>query len=213
MKKLLLVFVICFLTGLAACQDAAARRGPEETLTPTVELTATAVPTETSMPTETPVPTVTPSPVPEILCSAAYLGYVETDYAGFMTFAKDNGLQEQFPVLAEIPEGNTVLASGGEWYLLVPVDETVRFTVCECVLDENTFTLVAGKKLLQLDAGKPLLLCGNVSDIFPSFIVTVAGVDGRTISYAPGLSLRDGALNVVEGVYDFTVYREGQLEE
>lgn len=189
---------------------------PTATFTPT----ATPSPTATLAPTSTPVPTVTPTPetgrtveLAELqskaaedgnLCATAYLAYTEGGYAEFMTFAKENWILEQIPFLAEVPEKNTVMASGDEWYLLVPVDETVRFTVSECVLDETTFTLVAGKQLLQLEAGECLLLRGNVSDIYPSFMVTIMGADGTVIQYAPGLSLKDGSLNVIDGVYDFT---------
>lgn len=147
------------------------------------------------------------------LCAAAYLGYMEEGYPEFMTFLEDSGLLAQFPFLSEIKEENTVLASGGEWYVLVPMEKGLTLTVSEAVLDETTYALVAGRELLQTEAGQPLLLRGNVSDIFPSFIVTMSGPDGTELDYAPGLSLRDGALLQKEGVYDFTVYAEGQLEE
>lgn len=146
----------------------------------------------------------------EELCAAAYLGYMEGEYSDFQTFAKENGILEYVPFLAEVPEENTVLGSGGEWYLLVPAEDTVSFTVYECVMDETTFQLIAGKELLALEAGESLLLRGNVSDIFPSFLVIVTAADGREIHYAPGLSLKDGSLNVVDGVQDFTEYPKEQ---
>ncbi len=148
------------------------------------------------------------------LCAAAYLAYLpEGGYTEFMNFAEDCGIMNRIPFLKEISEENTVQASGGEWYLLVPADKTVRLTVNECVLDEIDFTLAAGRELLALEAGEPVLLQGNVSDIYPSFMVIITGADGREIHYAPGLSLRDGSLIVEEGIYDFTAYDKGQWEE
>lgn len=146
------------------------------------------------------------------LCAAAYIGYTpEGGCAEFMTFVKENGILEQLPFLAEVPETNAVMVSGGEWYLLVPADDTVRFMVNECVLDETSFKLVAGRELLTLEAGECALLRGNVSDIYPSFVVTVTAADGREVLYAPGLSLMDGSLLTVEGVYDFTEYEESRF--
>lgn len=146
------------------------------------------------------------------VCATAYIAYIpDGGYNEFMTFARKNQILEQIPFLADIPEENTVMASGGEWYVLVPSDDTVRFTVSECVLEETSFTLVAGKELLALEAGKCVLLRGNVSDIYPSFMVTVTAADGREVMYAPGLSLMDGSLQVVDGIYDFTEYQESQF--
>lgn len=142
------------------------------------------------------------------LCAAAYLGYQEGNFAEFMTFVEKSDRLEQFPFLRSLSKENTVLASGGEWYVLVPVDENITFTVSEAILDETTYALVAGQELLQVGNGELLLLRGNVSDIFPSFMVTVTGADRETINYAPGLSLKDGKLLTRDGVYDFTVYGE-----
>ncbi len=225
MKKIILAGMLCFTVLLVACQTAETPPEPTVTEIPT----ATAAPEPTAAATQEPTATVTPTPEPTVgktlealkaealasgnLCAAAYLGYIEGSYAEFITFLKENGSLEQFPFLKDIPEENVVTASGGEWYVLVPAGENVSFTVCESMLDETTYMLVAGRELLRPEAGECVILCGNVSDIFPSFLVTVTAPENTIIEYGPGLSLRDGALNVVDGVYDFTVYAEGQLEE
>ena len=201
MKKLFAAVVFCLLALLIACSDAS---GQKADINRTVSPTQAPVPTEQLSKLELLQREIADSGK---LCAAAYLGYLpEGGYAEFMSIAKNSGLLAQFPFLADIPEENTLIASGGEWYVLVPVDDTVCFTVSECILDETSFMLTAGKELLSQETGEPVLLCGNVSDIYPSFMVKVSGADGTVINYAPGLSLKDGSLLVEDGVYDFTVY-------
>jgi hypothetical protein len=54
----------------------------------------------------------------------------------------------------------------------------------------------------------PFFLNGNVSEIFPDFLI-VAEKDGKTVEYTPMLSGMDGKLvSDVDGVYDITPYEQ-----
>ena len=102
---------------------------------------------------------------------------------------------DAWPFLADLDWEQAAVASGMEVYCVVPRDRDSSVTVTEWVLYES-------------DAGDPVLLMGNVSDILPNLRVTVTAPDGQTLAWSPCLSLRDGTLDrsAVEGVYDFSVY-------
>ena len=116
---------------------------------------------------------------------------------------------DAWPFLADLDWEQAAVASGMEVYCVVPRDRDSAVTVTEWVMDEgNDFRGEAGQVLYESDAGDPVLLMGNVSDILPNLRVTVTAPDGQTLSWSPCLSLRDGTLDrsAVEGVYDFSVY-------
>ena len=141
------------------------------------------------------------------LCAAASVGPAD-EYAKSEGYPLIRYCAETYPFMAAIPEENWVIAEGEEMYCIVPCADAVSLTVSEFVLDEDTYTGVPGKTLYESDSGEPVILIGNVSDIVPSFIVTVKAENGNSVEYSPCLSLKDGALNIPEGaaVYDFTLY-------
>lgn len=199
-------------TGKAAVPKAT--ETPEVAATTVPERTATPEPTATMMPVPTEIPIAEESALDAFqaeisfagdLCGVAYLGCLPYDYSEFMNYLEANGFLEDYPFLADLKEENTVLASGDEWYVIVPAADDLTVTVSESVLSEITYDLVAGKEYLRTNGSQPILLRGNVSDIFPSFLVTVVDGSGETIEYGPGLSLKDGLLNRAEGVYEFSV--------
>ena len=103
-----------------------------------------------------------------------------------------------------------VVASGMEVYCVVPRDPGSHVVVTEWIIDEDNIQGKAGRTLYESDTGEPVILMGNVSDIMPNLRVTVTAPDGRSLSYSPCLSLRDGTLDraAAEGIYDFSRYYE-----
>lgn len=225
MKKNLVLFIIC-VSMLCGC---GIKGQPEQSVSPTAlptlppTQTPTAVPTQTPMPTETPMPTSTPTetPIPtkaevpkssldilrekvageEALCGVAFLGYFEGEYAEVTSEWEKAGIYEAYPFLAEVSDGQVILSGGGEWFLLVPVDEFTTVRVYESYLDETDFMLKPGKELYSSTEGSPVLICGNASDIFPSTVVIIDR-ESRSTSYSPCISLKDGSVTGGEGIYN-----------
>ncbi len=225
MKKNLVLFIIC-VSMLCGC---GIKGQPEQSVSPTAlptlppTQTPTAVPTQTPMPTETPMPTSTPTetPIPtkaevpkssldilrekvageEALCGVAFLGYFEGEYAEVTAEWEKAGIYEAYPFLAEVSDGQVILSGGGEWFLLVPVDEFTTVRVYESYLDETDFMLKPGKELYSSTEGSSVLICGNASDIFPSTVVIIDR-ESRSTSYSPCISLKDGSVTEGEGIYN-----------
>lgn len=140
------------------------------------------------------------------LCAAAYLGCQSGEFTEFYEWLEAAEVLAEYPFLEELAEERSVLAAGEEWYAIVPADNSMTLTVNETAFDETDYSLKAGKELLQVSDGSPVLLRGNISDIMPNLMVTVVKNTGESLVYCPALSLRDGYLQKAEGVYDFTQY-------
>ena len=61
-------------------------------------------------------------------------------------------------------------------------------------MDENTGETLYGDTLYSENEGLPILLRGNISDIFPNLSLMIEGQGGETVEYSPFLSLKDGML-------------------
>ena len=101
--------------------------------------------------------------------------------------------------MQDITEEQAILTDGGEWFLLVPVADDVKVSVYESTIDDEDFLLKPGKELYSSNSGTPILIRGNVSDIYPSTIV-ILEKDNKKIEYSPYLSLKDGELAEGEGI-------------
>ena len=142
----------------------------------------------------------------QALCAVAYVGYCGGSFAEIQAGFETEGLLEALPILAMIEEDRFISNEGSELYLVVP-REDVGLTVYEQVLDENGEALTYGEELYRSAQVEPLLLRGNVSDIFPNFVLLIEGQGGETMEYSPSLSLRDGMLNVETSlISDLTPY-------
>ncbi len=139
--------------------------------------------------------------------AAAHLGYVElAGYADLAVYLEANGFYEKYPFLSELTEERFVKQAGCELYVIVPMSADTALTVRDCSEDEKGYTMVRGDVLLQLEAGEPVILQGNVSDIVSNLWVTVETAGREPLEYTPYLSLMDGRLARVSDVYDFTDY-------
>lgn len=138
----------------------------------------------------------------------AFLGSLSQGEA-MSDFLSGSSLVEDYPFLADMDEAHTVRAAGSEVYCLVPVRTDAPLTVQAFVIDEsNQYLGEAGETLYESQAGEPVLLVCNISDIMPNLLVTLTGADGRTCSFNPFLSLCSGQVDLpAEPVlYDFSRY-------
>lgn len=141
------------------------------------------------------------------LCAAVFLGY-GTDITSFLA---ETDLSD-YPFLWEIPEQNYVEQPGGgnEIYCIIPTDQSASLAVNEWIMDEsNGFYGEPGQVLYRSEAGEPILLCANPSDVVPGTQVTIVDSAGEVLDWNPSLSLYDGTMNIPwysPGVTDLTDY-------
>ncbi len=146
------------------------------------------------------------------LCAAAYIGFVDPEMSGedcVEVFLNSRYADEL--AITEIPAENCIDDCGGyELYLVFPTDENASLAVCEWVLnEENDFAGEAGQVYYRSEAGAPVLIRCNVSDIMPNVVVNVVDSNGAIAQWCPSLSLKDGSVSrygVEDKVYDMTHY-------
>ena len=144
------------------------------------------------------------------LCAAAYLG-------GWVGGLSDGDLRDRvldlldgdgsWTFLEDLPRESFVDCQGDDIYCVIPRADTA-LTVTEWVFDFSTddWEGAPGQELYSAQAGEPLVVRGNVSDLMPNFQIT-AQTEGETLPFFLTLSLYDGSLEVPEeGVLDWTVY-------
>lgn len=99
---------------------------------------------------------------------------------------------------------------GDESYLIVPADTTASIMVYEYVFNEQTGEAEVGKLLFTGEAGEPVIVQGNVSEIMPNLLVYIESSEGGYVAeFSPCLSGENGKLAPIEGVLDYTRYGEG----
>lgn len=190
-------------------------QAPAETVQETETVQATAEEADTA---EAPVEAWSPD-IPQreemkqegYLCAAAYIGFVDPEMSGeecAEVFLNSRYADEL--AITEIPAENCIDDCGGyELYFVFPMDENASLAVCEWVLsEENDFAGEAGQVYYRSEAGAPVLIRCNVSDIMPNVVVNVVD-SGATVQWCPSLSLKDGSMSrygVEEKVYDMTHY-------
>ena len=180
--------------------------------TPTAELPQTGEPTQTAELPQTAEPTPTAEPPAETAApqptQAAGISWRETDLcaAGYaVTMLEfDQALFEQgkavYAELTSEMEPAFINAGGCELYLVVP-----RYADSRVTLHSFNIDTLGPDELLYEGTG-PLWVLMNVSDIFPSAVITVEH-GGQSVSFSPSISLRgdDGLLNPFpEGAQDIT---------
>ena len=139
--------------------------------------------------------------------AAAYLGYVElTGYEDLTVYLEANGFYDIYPFLSELTEEQFVQQEGGELYVIVPASKEISLTVYDCFVDETDYVMARGNELLKLEAGQPVILQGNVSEVEPNLWVAAETDVKEPLEYVPCLSMMGGQLERLSGVYDFSDY-------
>ena len=138
----------------------------------------------------------------EIHAAIAYLGSCDGTYERILEYwaSLDGELLEEYPWLSELPESNFITGEGSELYAVIPAGEGITVTVSDFLAEDGDTSI-----RYSSDDGMPVVLRGNISDILPSFRVTVS-FDSSEIECRPSLSLQNGRLNLEDGFHDFTPY-------
>ena len=127
-------------------------------------------------------------------------------YAGYTTNDIDSAflsLQSKYPLISLIPKERWVETEGGEVYCIIPKDKNATVTVNELVFDETSETFYRVDKVLySSEKGEPILIRGNISDIFSNIQVVVTDPD-KSVTYSPSLSLENGELLITDEHKDY----------
>lgn len=138
----------------------------------------------------------------------AFIGYVDSESteADLYTYLAASETGQKYPGLSEAP---LVMVEGQELYAIVPPNEEWTVTVYPSMItDDGTYEDVLNDPIYTGDPGEVLLVRCNLSEIYSNIlIVSTDGV--AAISFRPSLSMEDGHLVAIAGVYDFSVYEEG----
>lgn len=152
------------------------------------------------------------------MCGAVFLGYAEAeagdldeDRAYYNMLFRENGYDEAFDFLADMPNDRFVSTHiGQELYLIIPYDENAHIAVNTWEGSEDDFTQGKVKDILMLsDSGAPFLLRCNYDPYQPDSQVVIVDSDGRTLTWYPRMGIQDYVMQTeAEGgsVYDFTIY-------
>lgn len=133
-------------------------------------------------------------------------------YAGYTTNDIDSAflsLQSRYPLISLISKERWVETEGGEVYCIIPKDKNATVTVNELVFDDTSETFYRVEKVLyRSEKGEPILIRGNISDIFSNIQVVVTDSD-NSVTYSPCLSLENGELLIADEqknyIYNFTI--------
>ena len=113
----------------------------------------------------------------------------------------DDGIlfAEKYLTQNQISNMKSVFHDGYERYLIVPTSEDIKVEI----YDFNELDEIGGigDILYTSDKGNPILLQCNVSDIHTNVIIRFERGD-EVVSYSPRLSLKDGSIILVDGVYE-----------
>ncbi len=135
--------------------------------------------------------------------AVCYVGYTTNDIdSAFLS------LQSRYPLISLIPKERWVETEGGEVYCIIPKDKNATVTVNELVFDDTSETFYRVEKVLyRSEKGEPILIRGNISDIFSNIQVVVTDSD-NSVTYSPCLSLENGELLIADEqknyIYNFT---------
>lgn len=147
-------------------------------------------------------------------CAVGYLGYFEGQFEELGVYFNYLGILKDCLFLAEIDEAHFIDQEGYELYIVVPATDESSLIVNEYLLNENEPVEAGpGSELGRYTDGKPVLLRGNISEVIPNLYFEAENPDGSFIGYNPSLSLRDGSLYTVNGIYDLTPYETLGIEK
>lgn len=132
------------------------------------------------------------------ICAVAMLGYADGDLNDFLL-----DVVRDYPAVAGVSPECWVEAEGDEVYLIVPRDGDASVAVNEWTVSSDSsagpYDGEMGDVLYRSEYGDPIIVRGNISDIYPNMMVNIVSNEGDSLSYIPFCNLLDGTLDVPTG--------------
>lgn len=141
------------------------------------------------------------------ICAVGYLGYFDGTYEELGKYFYYLGILQEYDFLSDVDKEHFIDQEGYELYFVVPKTEESSLIINDYVLNEiEPVEAGPGVELGRFFDGQPVLLRGNISEVIPNLYFEAENPDGTFIAYNPSLSLRDGSLTSLDGIYDLTPY-------
>ena len=137
----------------------------------------------------------------------AFIGYVESgsseiDLRAYYASSKTG---KAYPDLGHAP---LYMADGQELYAIIPPNDKGTITVYPSTMtDDGEYADDKSNPLCIGEPGEALLLRCNLSEIYANVLIAVTD-GGGALDFRPSLSMENGHLQEIAGVYDFSIYEE-----
>lgn len=141
----------------------------------------------------------------EQLCGVAYLGYMDGTFEEVISYLQQQEYYEELSFLKDISLDRYAANDGGELYCIIPENREVSIAVRALSYTEE-LEKIAGRQLISISDGTPILIKGNISEIIPNLLIE-AKKDGDSEIFSPFRSQKDGKMdNPYNSFFDFTPY-------
>ena len=138
----------------------------------------------------------------------AFIGYVDSESSEVDLRAYYAGSEtgKAYPDLVHAP---LYMAEGQELYAIIPPNDKGTITVYPSTMTEDgEYADDKSNPLCIGDPGEVLLLRCNLSEIYSNVLIAVTD-GGGALDFRPSLSMENGHLTEIAGVYDFSKYEDG----
>ena len=137
----------------------------------------------------------------------AFIGYVDSESSevDLRAFYASSETGKAYPDFAYAP---LYMAEGQELYAIVPPNDKGTIIVYPSMITEDgEYADDKSNPLCIGDPGEVLLLRCNLSEIYSNVLIAVTD-GGGALDFRPSLSMENGHLQEIVGVYDFSIYEE-----
>ena len=137
----------------------------------------------------------------------AFIGYVDSESSevDLRAFYASSETGKAYPDLVHAP---LYMAEGQELYAIVPPNDKGTIIVYPSMITEDgEYADDKSNPLCIGDPGEVLLLRCNLSEIYSNVLIAVTD-GGGALDFRPSLSMENGHLPEIAGVYDFSKYED-----
>ena len=137
----------------------------------------------------------------------AFIGYVDSESSEVDLRAYYAGSEtgKTYPDLVHAP---LYMAEGQELYAIIPPNDKGTIIVYPSTMTEDgEYADDKSNPLCIGEPGEALLLRCNLSEIYANVLIAVTD-GGGTLDFRPSLSMENGHLQEIAGVYDFSIHGE-----
>ena len=141
----------------------------------------------------------------------AFIGYVDSESSevDLRDYTASSETGKEYP---DLSNATLYMTEGQELYAIVPANEKGTIKVYRSSMTENgKYADDKSSPLCVGEPGKALLLRCNLSEIYSNVLITATD-GGGAIDFRPSLSMENGHLQEITGVYDFSVYEKAPDE-